>query len=471
MTFKEILTNKLIKSAGIYMFTDFFLKGFSIITMPIFTRLLTTSDYGVVALYNTWVSLFSITITLSLANSLGIAKTDFAEKYDQFASSVLFLSLILFSAFLLIFLIATRPLVAITGLSTTLLFLAFFQAYFRFVKTYIIFKLRFEYKADKVSIITIISALLGAVLSIAFILSVSDENRYFARILGEFVVAAIVAVPFFLFIIRRGKKLVDLSYWKYAVCFSSPLVISELSAIMNASFDKIVINRYLGNGPTGIYSFAYSVGLIASIIWASSNLAWTPWFFDKMKSKEYALIKKASLIYRDLFVLGYAGLLFISPEIVKLLADRRYWEGLNIVPWIFMAVFFHFMAFFETRIQSFYKKTYLNAVGTFLSAGINISLNLLLVPEYGYPAAAITTAVSYFFFFLFQCITTRKILKIDIYGRGFHIRSLAYLTIATSLFFAVGHLLYLRTAVLFLIAFVFFRVCKGSLEMFAAKNT
>lgn len=466
-----VFTNKLIQSASIYMLTDFFLKGFSIITMPIFTRLLSTSDYGIVALYNTWVSIFTITISLSLSNSLGIAKSDFTDRYDQFASSVLFLSLILFISFLIVFSFARQTFTVVTGLSVSLLILAIFQAYFRFIKTYVIFKLRFEYKANRVSIITIISTLVGAALSIALILFVADENRYFGRILGEFLVVALVAIPCFVFIMRRGKKLIDLGFWKYALCYSTPLVISELSVLINASFDKIVINKYLGNAPTGIYSFAYSVSMIASIIFASSNLAWTPWFYDKMKSKEFTLIQKASLVYRDFFALGYTGLLFISPEMVRLLADERYWEGLYLVPWVFMAVYFHFMAFFETRIQSFYKKTYLNAVGTFLSAGINISLNLLLVPEYGYPAAAITTAVSYFFFFLFQCITTRKILKIDIYGRGFHIRSLAYLTIATSLFFAVGHLLYLRTAVLFLIAFVFFRVCKGSLEMFAAKNT
>nr|WP_321500612.1 oligosaccharide flippase family protein [uncultured Dethiosulfovibrio sp.] len=448
------------------MFTDFFLKGFSIITMPIFTRLLSTSDYGVVALYNTWLSIFSIVITLSLANSLGIAKSDFAERYDQFASSVLFLSLLLFMGFVSVFWLSKEFLTAVTGLSVLLVFLAVFQAYFRFVRTYIIFKLRFEYKANRVSVLTIISTLLGAALSIALILTVSEENRYYGRILGEFLVAGLVSIPCFIFIIKRGKKLVEPNFWKYALCYSSPLVISELSVLINASFDKIVISKYLGNASTGIYSFAYSVGMIASIILASSNLAWTPWFFDKMKSKEFGLIQKASLVYRDLFVLGYVALLFISPEMVRLLADQRYWDGLYLVPWVFMAVYFHFMAFFEIRIQSYEKKTYLNASGTLLSAAVNIVLNLLFVPKYGYPAAAITTAVSYFSFFLFHFIATRKILGINMYGSGFHLRSIAYLAVSTVVFFVLGHLLFVRVLVLLGLTYGVFRVCKKAMALF-----
>lgn len=90
MEFKNILNNSLVKAGSWYTITNFFGKGIAFLTIPIFTRLLSTEDYGIVSLLTSRVGTFSIIISLDLMGSVGRGKTEFKEKYNEFSSSILF---------------------------------------------------------------------------------------------------------------------------------------------------------------------------------------------------------------------------------------------------------------------------------------------------------------------------------------------------------------------------------------------
>jgi len=98
--------------------------------------------------------------------------------------------------------------------------------------------------------------------------------------------------------------------------------------------------------------------------------------------------------FRDLFTVAYIVILFLSPEIIKIVADKRYWIGLSVVPYIFMAYYFNLMYSFEVNVEFYVKKTHLIPIGTILSAALNVILNIIFIPKYGYVAAAITTVIS-----------------------------------------------------------------------------
>ena len=91
MKINSILKHKLLNASGWYTVTNFFVKGISFLTIPIFTRILTTEDYGIVSLYLTWVSLFSVFISLDLSWSVQRGKFEFKKDFDNSISSVLFL--------------------------------------------------------------------------------------------------------------------------------------------------------------------------------------------------------------------------------------------------------------------------------------------------------------------------------------------------------------------------------------------
>ena len=77
--FKNLLNNKVIKASAWYTATEFFLKGIIFLSIPIFTRLLSPSDYGIVSLYTTWVDIFTVLIGLNLNTSITRGNYDFKK--------------------------------------------------------------------------------------------------------------------------------------------------------------------------------------------------------------------------------------------------------------------------------------------------------------------------------------------------------------------------------------------------------
>ncbi|MCK9225386.1 MAG: oligosaccharide flippase family protein [Candidatus Muirbacterium halophilum] len=460
---KTLLNHKVVKAGSWYTLTEFFLKGVAFLTIPIFTRLLSTADYGIVALYQAWVSIFTILITLDLKVSIGRAKFDFKETYNQYVSSVAFLSLIIFFIFLIIFLLFTPNFLNLTQLSPFLFFLMVFQAYFLFIQNYAINKFRFEYKYKLVSILSILVVISGILFSIYLIINIFETNKYLGQILGKSSFIIFGGFCFLLYLFYQGKEFINYKYWKYALALSIPMVFHSISRIINDQFDRILINKYVDTSSTGIYSFAYNIGVIVTVLLAATAQAWVPWFYEKMEKKEYLKIKYNANIYRNIFTYVYAGILFLSPELIRIMAQESYWQGLNLIPWIFMAGYFNFMCNFELNTQFFMKKMSLVSLGTILSAIVNIILNIIFIPKYGYEAAAITTVISFLFLFLFHYIITTKILKKVIYGIKFHLVSIFYVSTITILFILFQNLLFARLILIIIFSLFFFFSLKSSL--------
>ena len=64
---KNYVTNKTgVKASVLYLFATLFNKGVMFLTVPVFTRLLSTSDYGVVTTFNSWVDICTSILSMAL---------------------------------------------------------------------------------------------------------------------------------------------------------------------------------------------------------------------------------------------------------------------------------------------------------------------------------------------------------------------------------------------------------------------
>ena len=94
------------------------------------------------------------------------------------------------------------------------------------------------------------------------------------------------------------------------------------------------------------------------------------------------------------------GLFCISPELVKIMAASSYWESIRIIAPAILGVYFTFLYGFPVEIEYFFKKTHYIAIGTVVSAVLNVILCILLVPRYGYETAVYVTLFTYILYFL-----------------------------------------------------------------------
>ncbi|MCB2311689.1 oligosaccharide flippase family protein [Clostridium tagluense] len=450
---KKMYSSKLVKSGIWYTIGTFFLQGIGFLTLPIFNRLLSPTENGVITIYTTYVGVFTILIGIGLESAVSRGRFDFKEDYEEFLSSLLFLASITFVIWLSIGIIFKNPISNMIGIKPDLVILLIVQSFFGFVLSFASTKYSIEYKYKKFLFISITSTLINVGLSIILIMGLTN-NRYYGRIKGGAYVTIIYGVILYAIFMIKGRKLIALKYWKYALPISLPMIFHQLSSIALTSSDAVMISKIVGDAETGIYGFAYKMGLIVSIAWAASNKAWVPWFFEKMKEENYDEISEKTKYYIILFSFITFILIFISPEIAMILGTKAYSQGIGLVPIIMIGYYFVFLYSLPVNLEFYTKKTKYIATGTFMAAVANIVLNLIFIPKFGYVAAGWTTVVSYLLLFLYHYIIALKISDVRVFNVMHFIYGILFIAVSSGIFYFIKDIWVIRYGIITMVCLI-----------------
>ena len=126
--------------------------------------------------------------------------------------------------------------------------------------------------------------------------------------------------------------------------------------------------------------------------------------------------------------------MFISPELIKIIAPKDYWVGINILMPIVISGYFRFLYSLPVNYEFLSQNTIYITSGTVLAAVINLCLNYIFIPKYGYVAAAYTTLLAYFFQFLFHYFIYYKLSEVRLFQFRSFILSMIFVLINTIFF-------------------------------------
>ena len=405
---KKELNKKAVKAGIWYTIGNILLKGCIFLTLPIFTRILSTKDFGVYNTYMAYEGLLTAIIGLGLYGTVKNAKLDFEEKFNDYLSSMITLSLIFFitiiiiSNFLYVF---YEKAFGFSRLITNCLIL---QSYGSFLIYFYGAKLNIEFKYKSYIIISFLNTFLNIIISIILILFVFPNQRYIGRILGSAIPLIILAIVLTLVILFKGKTYIKKEYWKYGLSIGIPLVPHVISQSLLSQFDRIMINNMTSPSYAGIYSYIYTICTITFVICQSLDNSWTPWVYMKIKNNQEEDIKKAGTKYVLLFSLLTIGFICIMPEITGIIADKTYMDGINLIVPLTLANYYVFMYMLPVGIEYYNKKTNFISAGTVGAAIINLILNIITIKLFGYKAAAYTTLISYIILYYFHRIISSR---------------------------------------------------------------
>ena len=157
---------------------------------------------------------------------------------------------------------------------------------------------------------------------------------------------------------------------------------------------------------------------------------------DYKKAKDGASIKKKSNNYLLIFTILTVGFMLLAPDVFKILAPEPYWSGLNLIPLVSLAYYFNFLYSFPANYEFYNEKRNVIAMGSTVSAVLNIVLNFLFIPKYAGIGAAIATLISYISMFLIHELNVRLILKAKDfeYSLGFYLKGL-FPVVCTAVFY------------------------------------
>ena len=401
--------NKVVKAGAGYVIGNYLLKGITFLSAPIFTRLLTTEEFGNFGTYTSYESIFYIIVGLALHSSINNAKYKYKEKFEEYVSSIVLLtgiSTFLWMILANVFYDSYGQALDLSRLLVNILVLhCFGTAMFQFFNTYV----SLNYSVKSFMKLTSINALTNMALSIILILTVFSESRFLGRVIGTALPIFLIAVYIVIYFCRKSKPVINLQYWKFAWRYSLPIIPHGISQVILSSFDRIMIKNMIGAAEAGLYNFAYTIYSLIKVVSTSLDNVWKPWIYEKMDAKDYKAIHKQGTSYAFGMALFTSLIVMVAPEIIKILGAREYWDSTNCVVPVVIGGYFAFIYTLPVMIEYFYGKTKFIAVGSVLAAAINVILNAFFIPRYGYIAAAYTTMLTYFLYFLFHFLMAAKI--------------------------------------------------------------
>lgn len=402
--------NQQLKVVFWFTFVGFLQRGISIITTPIFTRVMSTEDYGMFSVFNAYYMVIVIVATLYLhMEVINNAFLKSGESREKTVSVFQSLSLVISSAFFLVAVLFREQLAALMGLPTIAVVVMFFT--FIFVEPYhmwVIYK-RYQFDYIRPVLTTLFISVATPIAGVIAILT-TPGNQGIARIVSYVCMNAILpGACFYVINYRKNHSFYDKALWGYALSFNIPLLAHYLSETLLNQTDRIMINAFLGTSEAGIYSVAYSAASIFTIFSSALNTAFVPWTFQKLKAGDYRSLAKVGYMVLGFLAAVLSVMIMFAPEVVYILAGSQYTGAVYLIPTLGASVFFGYMYQLFSRIELFYEKKAYTVVSTVTAALVNIVLNAWWIPRFGYTAAGYSTLVSHILFCVMHYFFFRKV--------------------------------------------------------------
>lgn len=213
--------------------------------------------------------------------------------------------------------------------------------------------------------------------------------------------------------------------------YGMPLVVSNLAAWILSLSDRYLIGLFRDNSEVGVYSLSYNIAdrslmlLVTLFAMASAPIGMSIWE-NRGERESRRFISEVTRLYLLACVPLVVGMSVLSRFVIHIMAGPGYEGGYKIMPYVLFGVL---LLGVEQRYQAgllFHKRTSLITVATIAAGLLNVLLNILFIPAYGFLAAAITTLVSYAVLLLLTIWFSRRMFVWE-----FPWRSLLNVTIAS----------------------------------------
>ena len=382
------------KASTAYAVCSIIQRSLSFITLPLFTRLLTTEQYGQLNVYTSWSAILAVFISLYLPfGSFGPAMMKFETRRDGYVASVDTVCLLLGGLFLAVYFPLRDFFAPIFELPAYLIVVMVLEIVANTAVQCWSAKERFEYKYKPVVFVTLLTSFLAPL--VAFILVIHSEERGYARILGMAAVSIAIGGYFWIYNLKRGKYLYVKEFWKYALGFNIPLIPYYLSQMVFNQSDRIMISQLAGTDKAAIYGVACSLAMALMFIVNAINSSYTPWLYRKMKEQKWEANQKISFYIAGLMAFLFLMVIIFTPEIILLMAGQPYYEAVWVVPPVTMSMLALLYGQFFVNVQFYYEQRSNLLLGMISSGVINVVLNYICIPLFGFIAAAYTSLFCY----------------------------------------------------------------------------
>lgn len=420
------MKNNLIKK-----FLSFSIGGYiniliGLFTVPITTRMFSPEQYGIFSLITTITSFMFVICCLGMEQ--GFVRFFYEEKEENRGNllyNCLFYPIFISSiVFILIYILRYEISIFLLGYKEKWIWLIFIgMIFFNSLNNFSLLIIRMQQKGKIYSSLNVLMKVSEFILTIILYKIYRDNYK-----------VLVFAILFTLAIVATFSLILERNIWKFKgvaqitrkeiLLYSFPLSLAMALNWIFVSSDKIVIKMLSNTTELGLYSGAFKIIALLSVLQSGFSTFWTPVSLEHyFKNPEDLNFYKKVNDYLSLifFLIGIGILMFRN--IIVLLLGEKYYEAIYIMP---MLVFIPIMYLLSETTHvgiSFKKKTNYYLYISIIVSIINLIGNIILVPNLGAKGAAISTGISYILFF-----SLRTYFSIKLINFGFNLKRI-YLVI------------------------------------------
>ena len=401
---------RLAKDTAIYGLSSIVARFINYLLVPIQTARFAASggEYGVITNVYAYVSILIILLTFGMETTFFRFMNRDGEQPDRIYSTTLRMLATTSLLSIVVVLLLLQPIAGAIGYAdppeyvgvmyTTVVIDAFMAIPFAY--------LRYQHKPVKFAALKIINILLNIVLNVLYLIVLPRlqwdpfgiyDDQFTLDVAYVFYINLVCTLCSLLLLWKelRGFRFgFDRAACRRMLGYTWPLLIMGVAGQLNQAASQILF-PYLYDGSLvearaqlGIYGACIKIAMIMVMITQAFRFAYEPFVFGKSKDKDnretYAQAMKFYLIFTLLAFLCVMGYI----DVLKFIIGESFWEGLRVVP-IVMAAEIMFGVFFN--LSFWYKLTDRTIWGAYFSgigAVVLITVDVLLIPRYGYMACA-----------------------------------------------------------------------------------
>jgi len=390
-----------LRHSAVYSISNAAVKASGVILLPLYTKYMTTSEYGVYAILEATLLIIVEILNLGLHQALVMMNNspEFSKKKKSIFFSIFAVTLVISVIFIFIGEFSTPYISKIfeePEVFYSYLRIAVYIIALRLIYNLFLNKLRADDQSGMFTLLNIIKLLIMLTLVIYFVAFAGY------KVMGIMYSYLITEILTFLFVSPLMFKRMSLVFEKKIVSvafkFGVPLIFGSVAMMLLNLSDRYIIKYLTDYSSVGIYNLGYSfAGILNMFLITPFGLALMPIAY-KMFGKEGDTKYYSKILTYLTYILVWAGLglSIFSMEIIKTFTlNSSYWPAYKIAPVIIFSYIFFGMRFMSSLGMFLTRNTKHIAYSTIIASVLNIVLNFIFIPVFGVIAAAYTTLISF----------------------------------------------------------------------------
>jgi O-antigen/teichoic acid export membrane protein len=413
---------KLLKALSIYTLVGVIGAGINFFVMPILSHYLLPTDYGLLAIFNTYITILIPLVSISAYSLLSVNyfrqkdKSIFASQFTSIQVIPLFTTIILaiitwssYGRF--------ADDLELSGTSVKwgyiILFITFLSIYYEQFISFLVFQ-------NKAGLFAVYSLLKVAVeVGLTFYFIIVRGWNWEGRMYSWLITSVIFFIIGFIYFFRQGfiKLPIRFNYIKEGIVFGSPLVLHDVGKFVVNQSDRLFIVKMVPNGlyEAGIYNIGYTVGTLVLIIVNSYFKFYTPFLMERLTelSEERKLqIVKMGYFYFLGCIIMVVGILVFTPLFFRYFIDPLYSNGARYVFWVALGYCFWGGYMLFSGFIFFYKRNRILGWLAVFNVVTNALFNYFFIQWFGALGAAYATALSFLLLMLIVAWIAQRIIPL-----------------------------------------------------------